>query len=894
MRRRSLILLCLGIGLFLSCSQKENSEMAFNNLMSWRKEASLPDEYGFAGAFAGYHNKALIFAGGCHFHTYEWRADAEKVYSDAVFVLKQEEDGNRVWHKQEVRLPQPLAYGASVTVADGVLCFGGMNGEAVSDTVFLLKWNDASATVEINEIGKMPLPLANSQAALLSNAVYLAGGQSGIDCTETTTDVFLKAVYSGAAASQPIQWEEVKAKDADGQLYVNQIPSEPRILATVAAQFNGEGESIYVIGGRQELGNKQFVFFSDTWEFNPKKNLWTRRSDAPVPLMAASAASVGMAHIFILNGAQGDLLTKLLNGEMTQQQHPGFHKESFAYYTITDSWVEAAATPANQLTTPTVRWGYGKNAPIYIISGEIKPQIRTTDVWKISLNDVKPSFGWINFAVIGVYLLGIVGVGIFFYFRNNNTDDFFKGGGRIPFWVAAFSIFATVLSSITFIAVPGKAFATNWGNYVLQFSMFIVAPIVIFFFLPFFRRITSSSAYEYLERRFNLFSRLFASASFIIYHIGRMGIVMYLPAVALSMVLTVSPDPQVNQVICILIMGILSMLYCALGGLEAVVWTDTLQSFILLSGGIITVVLIIFSVGGPSVFFSTAMAAEKFKMIEWDWSLNSYKIPAFWVIFLGGFGQNLIPYASDMSIVQRYMSVKDEASAKKSIWTNTLISVVASALFFFLGTALFVFYKTNPTFIDPLIDKVDYVFPVFIAQELPVGIAGLVVAAIFAAAQSTVSTSINSATAAIVTDFFQRFNLAVEPKKGLLLSRIVTVLFGLIGTVTGIIFVFLSGQSLWDVFMQILGLIGGAMCGLFCLGIFTKRASGLSVSIATLIGVTSTLLIGWFTPVHFALYAIINVTITFVSGYLLGFVFKSDPEKAENYSIYGKKVADNR
>lgn len=888
MRKRTMVLLCLAVCLFLSCSRKENSEMAFNRLMTWSQESPLPDEFGLAGSFAGYHNNAVIFAGGCHFATDTWRSDAVKIYTDKIYVLT-ETDGVRTWTKQDIRLPHPVAYGASVTVADGVLCFGGMNAETVFDIVYLLKWNSGTKTVEVVELGKMPMPLANTQAALHGKDVYLIGGQTGMNVTETTTAAFLKGRYVNG--SSPVVWSDVLSSDTRGNEYLNQMPGEPRILASAATQFNGETESVYVIGGRQELGNNQFVFFSDTWEFNPTKSLWTRRADAPVPLMAASAVSVGMAHIFVLNGAQGDLLTQLVNGELTQQDHPGFHKESFAYYTITDSWMEAAATPANQLTTPAVRWGYGKNAPIYIVSGEIKPQIRTTDVWRITLNNVKPSFGWINFSVIGIYLLGIVGVGIFFYFRNKSTDDFFKGGGRIPFWVAAFSIFATMLSSITFIAVPGKAFATNWVNYVLQFSMFIVTPIVIFYFLPFFRRITSASAYEYLEKRFNLFARLFASASFIIFHIGRMGIVMYLPAIALSMVLTISPDPQTNQVICILIMGILSMLYCAMGGLEAVVWTDTIQSFVLLSGGIITVLLIMFSVGGPSVFFSTAIAADKFRLIEWDWSSASYMIPAFWVVLLGGFGQNLVPYASDMSIVQRYMSVKDEKAAKKSIWTNTIISVVASALFFFLGTALFVFYKTNPTYIDPLIDKVDYVFPVFIAQELPVGVAGLVVAAIFAAAQSTVSTSINSATAAIVTDFFQRFNLAVDSKKGLMLSRIVTVLFGLIGTVTGVIFVFLSSRSLWDNFMTILGLVGGAMCGLFCLGIFTKRASGLSVSIATMIGVVATWLIGLYTPVHPYLYAIINVTITFVSGYLLGFVFKSDPEKANNYSIYNRKTA---
>lgn len=885
--RKTLWIGFLALLTFFGCKENLKSEVGFQNLMTWEREASLPDEFGFAGAFGGFHNQVILYAGGCHFYTKTWQADAKKVYFDRVYVLQEDEKGEKQWTLAPTRLPQPLAYGASVTLPEGVLCLGGMNDKLISNNAFLLKWNSEKNDVEIIDLGEMPLPLANTQATYCEGRIYVAGGQTSLQTPESTTSAFLQASFDGS--KNLLKWHQgVVTTDGEGNEYEDVMPAEPRILATVATQFNGEKDSVYVIGGRQELGNNQFVFFSDTWAYNPTKKSWKRCADAPVPLMAASAVSVGMAHIFILNGAQGDLLTQLINGELTQQEHPGFHKEGFAYYTITDQWMSTPATAANQVTTPIVRWGESKTAPIYIISGEIKPQVRTSDVWKITLSDVKPNFGWINFTVIGIYLLSIVGIGVFFYFRNKSTDDFFKGGGRVPFWVAAFSIFATMLSSITFIAVPGKAFATNWVNYVLQFSMFIVTPIVVIYFLPFFRRITSASAYEYLERRFNLFARLFASASFIIFHIGRMGIVMYLPAIALSMVVSISPDPQTNQVICILIMGILSMIYCAMGGLEAVVWTDTIQSFVLLGGGIITVLLIIFNVGGPGEFFSTALAADKFKMIEWDWSATSYMVPAFWVVLLGGFGQNLVPYSSDMSIVQRYMSVKDEKAARKSIWTNTIISVIASALFFFLGTALYVFYKKHPTYIDPLIDKVDYVFPVFISQELPVGIAGLVVAAVFAAAQSTVSTSINSATAAIVTDFFQRFNIAVEAKKGLLLSRIVTVLFGLIGTVTGIIFVFLSSRSLWDNFMTILGLAGGAMCGLFCLGIFTKRANGLSVSFATIIGVISTWLIGLYTPIHSYLYALVNVVITFASGYLLGFIFKGDQQKAINYSIYKK------
>ena len=322
-----MVLLCLGVCFFLSCSQKENSEIAFNRLMTWSRESSLPAEYGLAGAYAGYHNNAVIFAGGCHFATDRWRSDAVKIYTDDIYVLT-EEDNVRLWKKQDIRLPHPVAYGASVTVPDGVLCFGGMNSETVFDLVLLLKWNSKTQTVEVIELGKMPTALANMQAALHGKDIYLIGGQTAPNVMETTTAAFLKGRYTNT--SSPLTWIDVRSTDAEGNEYLNQMPADPRILAAATTQFNGESESIYVIGGRQELGNNQFVFFSDTWEFNPTKSLWIRKADAPVPLMAASAVSVGMAHIFVLNGAQGDLLTQLVNGELTQQAHPGFHKESYA------------------------------------------------------------------------------------------------------------------------------------------------------------------------------------------------------------------------------------------------------------------------------------------------------------------------------------------------------------------------------------------------------------------------------------------------------------------------------------------------------------------------------------------------------------------------------------
>lgn len=322
-----------------------------------------------------------------------------------------------------------------------------------------------------------------------------------------------------------------------------------------------------------------------------------------------------------------------------------------------------------------------------------------------------------------------------------------------------------------------------------------------------------------------------------------MGIVIYLPALAINEIIQLHINPQINMLYSILIMAGLSIIYCSLGGLEAVVWTDTIQSFILLGGAFLTVALIIIRVGGIAEFFQTAMEYKKFKIAVFDFSLNSFKHPVLWVIILGGFGQNLIPYASDQSIIQRYMAVKEIGEAKKSIWTNTILSLFASALFFLVGTALFVFYKNYSHALNPSISKVDEIFPTFIVKELPVGISGLLVASILAAAQSTISTSINSATAIIISDFLLPFAPSLSEKKQLILSRIITIIFGLLGTGCAIILLSLNNPSLWDSFMDMLGLVLGAICGLFLLGVFFQKANGLGAMVGVILGICTTLLL---------------------------------------------------
>ena len=341
----------------------------------------------------------------------------------------------------------------------------------------------------------------------------------------------------------------------------------------------------------------------------------------------------------------------------------------------------------------------------------------------------------------------MVGIGAWFARKNKSTEDYFRGGQRIPWWAAGCSIFATMLSSITFMAFPAVAFKTDWTTWGMQWIIPVVSVFVIWKVLPFFRQIDATSAYEYLEKRFGYAARAAGSLLFALFQVGRMGVVLYLPALALQAVTGLAPIP------CILIMGLVSVVYSAMGGIEAVIWTDTVQTFVLLGGALLSVVLIVLSLdGGLATLFGTALVHGKFHMIDWDFSAASRSAPVVWVIVLGGLFQHLASYTSDQAVIQRYMTTDTEKNAARAILVNGLMSVPACLLFFAVGTALFVYYRHFPQGLDPSF-KADAIFPLFIATRMPPVAAELVVAGVFAAAQSTLSTSMNSLATTLVTDF---------------------------------------------------------------------------------------------------------------------------------------------
>ncbi len=829
-------------------------------LLAWEELPAFPVTIGVAGPFAGVHDDALIVAGGANFPQPVW--DNDKVWLDGIYVLTKDGDGF-AW-QDGGKLPRPIAYGAAVSTKDGVVCMGGNDAEGTFDEVFLLSWDAKSQKIATTPYPSLPSPCAFAAATLIGDTIYLAGGQSS-QSLESAMNNFWTLDLSLKDNQPEFVWKELPP-----------CPGPKRAFNLTVSQHNGYNDCVYVISGRRQDGDADdpasFAFLRDVWEYNPATEKWRQRTDAPRCVMAGTGIGFGQSHIFVLGGATEELYFR---SDELRDDHPGFVKQTLAYHTITDTWIEAGPTPANHVTTIAVKWG----DDIIIPTGEVRPRVRSPQVFRVRAIRPDHGFGTINYIVLFGYLLAMVGVGVYFTKKNKDTDDFFRGGQSIPWWAAGCSIFATMLSSLTFTGIPSKAFAQDWVYSVGNMMIPVVAVLAVFVALPFYRRIDATSAYEYLERRFSRTVRLFGSASFTLFHVFRMAVVMSLTGLALSVATPLTPAQSV------LLMGLLSVIYCTMGGIEAVIWTDTIQTFVLMGGAVLAIGLLIAGVdGGASGFLSTATEADKFRLANLNWDATSSQI-ALWVIVVGAIAQNVSSYTADQAVVQRYMTTADQKLAARSIWTNALLTIPATLLFFGIGTALYAFYRSHPEKLDPTITT-DQVFPLFIAREMPIGVAGLIVAGVFAAAQSTVSTSMNSTATAIVTDFMRPFNACKSERGYLNAARFWTFLLGVIGTLLGLVFVNPDIKSLFDTFIVVIGLFMGVLGGLFVLGAVTRRANAGGAMVGAFVGAGVMFCLWEFSSVNGYLYTACGIATCVAVGFVASFAFGPPTQDLTGLTIY--------
>lgn len=468
--------------------------------------------------------------------------------------------------------------------------------------------------------------------------------------------------------------------------------------------------------------------------------------------------------------------------------------------------------------------------------------------------------------VIVIYFLLISGLGYYYSKRQKNTEDFFRGGQRIPFWAAGISIFGTALSPITFMAIPAKTYSTDWSYFLLNMSIFLSLPLVILLFIPYYRQKKLNTPYEYLEIRFSSIIRLLGSCCFILYQIGRIGVILFLPSIALNLV------TGVDIFLCIALMGGVSLIYTLMGGIEAVIWTDVVQVFVLMGGVSLSLILIIIDTeNGFSGIIEQAKIYGKFNAFDLTLSL---KEPTVWVMLFGGFFINLTTYGTDHTMVQRYLVTPTQKEAQKSLWIGALLTIPATFIFFFMGTALFVFYQVNPSALNNNFINNDAIFPWYIVSQLPSGVSGILIAAIFAAAMSSLSSSMNSGAASFSADVYDRYGF-VWNEDPLKMARWTTLCIGMMGILFALFMATADIKSLWDQFNKILGLIFGSLGGVFMLGLLTKKANTKGVLIGIVVSFTIQLIISFQQSVHLLMYAATGMISCFISGYFGSLLFKS-------------------
>jgi len=838
-------------------------------VLDWEQLPALPDPEGFAAAYVGVSNDALIVAGGANFpYGRPWDDDPHKktkVWYDKVFVLKAKpgEESEAEW-KTVRALDRPLAYGVSITTDEGVVCLGGGDADQHYADVFLLRWtpgsDDAPGTLDVETLPAMPSPAAFFCGAMIDRTIYVAGGKD-------RPKPYLPE--EGGEMKLPVAMDTFWALDLSQQedkrewKQLPTWPGKPRMQAVAAVQRG----KFYLIGGvtldNDEPGDDKRVFLNDAYCYDPATARWTQIADVEVDgqrRFTAAAPSpampLGQASFAIVGGDEGVNTFRDLRDD-----HPGFLPDVLVYHTITDTWSVRGAFPKETsegdwppVTVNATTW----RGRYVVASGEARPGIRTPNVFWAKPRKTPQSFGPLDYGVLTVYLGALVAMGFYFSRREKSTEDFFLGGRRIPWWAAGLSIFGTQLSAITFMAIPAKAFDTDWVYFLGNMMIVAVAPAVVFLYLPFFRRLNVTTAYEYLERRFNLATRLLGSAAFVLFQLGRMGVVLYLPAAALQTV------TGIDIYVCILLMGALATLYTVLGGIEAVIWTDVLQVFVLLGGAMLALVIVAVNIdGGVFGVLADAPEQQKLKMANFTWNAT---VAAFWVILLGKPFEILVSYTADQTVVQRYLTTDSEKAAARSIWTNAVLTVPASILFFGVGTALWAFYRTNPQMLNPA-GTIDQIFPWFIAQQLPSGIAGLVIAGLFAAAMSSLDSSMNSMATAITTDFYRRAVPEASDHRCLRLARWLTVILGVVGTALGLYMAWLESTSMWDQYSKIIGLFGGGLAGLFAVGIFTRRTTAAGAFCGFLASAVVLYCVRNFTGLHFFLYPTIGFGSCFLIAY---------------------------
>jgi SSS family transporter len=749
--------------------------------------------------------------------------------SSVLWVLP---TGAPAW--QKLALKTPVAGCAVASTGDAVIVAGGMGSSGPTAQVSRLEWNNGQLREE--QLPALPSPRVGAGATVLKGVLYVFGGVSSPDAKEASSSLCaLDLKHAG-----------------DGWRELAPLPAPGRVLPTLVAQYG----IVLVIGGQEAQANG-FAATPEVWAYLPAaidgtiRTGWQRRADIPRAVAGAPALAVGPDQVLVIASQQPGLDRPAPLPSASSGQAPVLF-----YHAVTDAWANSGASVPGDALGISALPAVGA----FVVPGPAASGGST----ELRLHRNVRTLGWLDYVVIAIYFVFLVVIGGYFSRKQNSSDEFSLGSRKVVWWAAGISMFATGASAISFMAIPALAFATSliWITPLLVYipAYFIQAHLIF----PLLRRMELTSTYEYLERRFNLALRLIASAQCIVLQtFGRASVVLVLPSIAISAV------TGINLYVSVVLMGIITTVYTALGGFEAVIWTAVFQGVLKLIAPLAMIILAItYLPGGFHQFWSQGLAQHKFDLYLPTWNPV---YPVLWGLIISNLMAATVQTAGDQPIIQRVFSAPMNEVRRVSAM-SCFCSIVIGIIVNVMGVAIFAYFRAYPEQFDPLATN-DQIVPLYTVQALPMGMAGVVVAAIFASAMATVASSMNSVATIFTEDFYLRWRPQTPDKVRLRMLKGISYLVGFIATLVALLLASLNLTSLMAIWTQLVSLLGGGVVGVYSLGMFTKRANGAGAIVGAIASIILTALVKFFTPLHWSLYSPLAILSCMLVGYFASFLF---------------------
>ncbi len=720
----------------------------------------------------------------------------------------------------------------SATFTGKALYLAGLPDGQTQETTVVRRIDFDAEQLSIRPLPDLPDTLFNPKVCVVDNRLYLVGANSGPEDLAASNPLYVLDLADGNAS-----WERLansKTAVAGGGLLVS--------------QYDGRGYSLFWIGnkaGQQKTGSQSIV-----QRYDIEKGVWDDRVyEAPVSLLSQGVPS-GINHILVW--AQDEV------------------GQYYAYNCITNVWSLGPNLPLTQHPQAIFK----DSNDLWITSSNEDG----LSLWEGRAPKFVSSMHWFDYGVIGLYFVLLIAMGKYFSRKEKNSNDYFRGGQRVPGWASGISMLGTSFSAISFLSLPAKSYATDWLYLSNTIGTVLIVFIAIWLVVPVYYRMNLTSTYEYLENRFDSRIRVFASAIFSIIEIFRMGALVLLPSVVLSYI------TGINLYLCVVLIGIVATAYTVMGGIEAVVWTDVIQVFIMIGGILLGIAIVFYTVPVSAVDTFSALHAEgKLRLFNWsmDFSEPAMILVLLFLVMSPG------EFARQQHLVQRLMSTGSEKAAKRSLLVKALLGPVMLLLMFLMGTCIFIFYQTFPEKMSPAVLEGDHIFPIFIVRELPIGISGLLIGSVFAAAMSSLDSSLSGSGAVIITDYYKRF-FKVKDEKLLKQAKILTILLGFIGTTTALIYATFDIKSLFDSYMTIFMLLAGSLAGVFWLGLMTRRTHTWGLLLGIVASAFTLYYLRVHTDIHFFHYGVIGGIVCIFVGYVASIIIPSKPKNLDGLTIYTK------